>query len=99
VALVSNTNDFHFSYCTREFGFLDMIRKRYLSYQIRALKPSPAYYQHVLRDLGVDPSHALFVDDLAENVDGAVRVGMRGHEFVGGQELRQELRVHLERNV
>ncbi|MEX2115367.1 MAG: HAD-IA family hydrolase [Bacteroidota bacterium] len=81
VALVSNTNEFHFEYCIRQFSFLSHVPRRYLSYRLRSLKPDPKYYIAVTAGLGIPASKSLFVDDLAENIEGARNAGMKGHCF------------------
>jgi len=45
-------------------------------------KPDPEVFRHVLAALEVDASEAVFVDDLAANVEGARSVGMRAHVHV-----------------
>jgi len=47
--------------------------------EIGVAKPDPAVFRHVLGELGVDATEALFIDDLAENVEGARSVGIRAH--------------------
>jgi len=46
-------------------------------------KPDPDVFRLVCSSLGVDPSGALFVDDLLENVEGARTAGMSAHQHVG----------------
>ncbi|MEQ8840039.1 MAG: HAD family phosphatase [Acidimicrobiales bacterium] len=41
-------------------------------------KPDPAIYHHTLSELGVAPGNAVFLDDMAANVDAAVAIGMHG---------------------
>lgn len=95
VALVSNTNDFHFTYCLKTFDFLDLIPHRFLSYQMKSLKPSPVYYQKVLEELKIPPKSALFIDDMPENIEGAVNAGMTGHVFRGAEGLESIIKNHL----
>jgi len=46
-------------------------------------KPDPAIYRHTLGELGVAPGNAVFLDDMASNVNAAIAVGMHGI-VVGG---------------
>jgi len=46
-------------------------------------KPDPAAYQWCCRALGLAPENILFIDDRAENVAAAERLGMRTHRFTG----------------
>jgi HAD superfamily hydrolase (TIGR01509 family) len=46
---------------------------------IGARKPDPRAYAAAAAALGLSPSECVFVDDLAENVEGAQRAGMRAY--------------------
>ncbi len=91
VALVSNTNEFHFEHCRRNFPFLSLIPRYFLSWEMRVLKPYAEYYSYVLRELNVPADRAIFIDDLRENVDGAQKAGMIGIVFNGGVTLAKKL--------
>lgn len=41
-------------------------------------KPDPAIYQHTLQQLGIEPRHALFLDDYPSNVEAARALGING---------------------
>jgi epoxide hydrolase-like predicted phosphatase len=45
------------------------------------VKPDPRIYRIAAERLGVRPEEAVFVDDVAENVEGARAVGMHGVQF------------------
>jgi HAD superfamily hydrolase (TIGR01509 family) len=45
------------------------------------MKPDPAIYRLALERLAVPASAAVFIDDVAANVDAAVAIGMRGLVF------------------
>lgn len=92
VALVSNTNDLHFAYCRKNFHFLSLIPRYFLSWEMKALKPDAAFYDRVLHDLEITSNRAVFIDDLSENIDAAVKAGMVGIEFKGERELLERLK-------
>jgi len=54
-------------------------------------KPDAAIYKRALDILGRSAERILFIDDRAENVAGAVSVGMKGIHFLGADSLRPEL--------
>lgn len=54
-------------------------------------KPDPAIFRLAVERFGIDPAGALFIDDVAANVAGAVSVGMEGHQFANATTLEQEL--------
>lgn len=91
-ALVSNTNPLHVDHCLRTVPSLRHLKRFYLSYELKALKPDPAFYEGVVRGEGIDPSSMLFIDDLPENIAGATEAGMQGVVFSGIEGLRDELR-------
>ena len=57
----------------------------------RLVKPDPAIYQLALRRFGLAPGEAIFIDDRADNVAGAVANGFIGHQFAGHDALESEL--------
>ncbi len=59
-----------------------------ISADLGAMKPSPAAYQAVLTELGIVPERALFVDDMAANVEGAAALGIRAIHFTPEFDLR-----------
>ncbi len=58
-------------------------------------KPEPAAYEWCIRELGLPPGEVLFVDDRAENVDAARRLGLQGHVFTSPEELWVTLEAAL----
>lgn len=54
-------------------------------------KPSEGIYRAALAAAGVPAAEAAFVDDRAENVEAAVRMGMRGHVFLTAAGLAEAL--------
>jgi epoxide hydrolase-like predicted phosphatase len=58
-------------------------------------KPDPAIYYTALERLGVTPEEAIFVDDFAENIEAARRLGIRTLHFRGGMDWRVELSQRL----
>lgn len=58
-----------------------------LSYEVHAVKPEPAIYEHCLEGLGTPPEQTLFLDDRIENVQGAELFGMRGVQFTNRDDV------------
>jgi len=65
------------------YPFLGMFDRRYVSGQLRLMKPEPAIYAHVEADCGLPPDTLLFADDRPENVAAAAARGWRTHLFDG----------------
>ncbi len=58
-----------------------------LSYEIHAVKPEPAIYEHCLEGLDALPRNTLFFDDRMENVQGAELLGIRAVQFLDRDEV------------
>ncbi|MBC7237569.1 MAG: HAD family phosphatase [Chloroflexi bacterium] len=69
-------------------GFFDA---QVFSYQVGVLKPDPRAYEAVLSALDVPAEVALMIDDSADNVMGARRVGMEALCFQNTERLLADL--------
>ncbi|MGC8652244.1 MAG: HAD-IA family hydrolase [Candidatus Micrarchaeia archaeon] len=67
-------------------------RRIFASCYMHMRKPSKQIYLHLLKEMHAKPSEALFVDNLAENVAGASRVGIRALRFVTYKTLVKDLK-------
>jgi putative hydrolase of the HAD superfamily len=63
-----------------------------LSYEIHAVKPEPAVYEHCLEGLNTPPEQTLFLDDRIENVQGAELLGIRAIQFTSRDDVMLRLR-------
>ncbi|MFN2615307.1 MAG: HAD family hydrolase [Actinomycetota bacterium] len=55
-------------------------------------KPDPEIYRLTCERLGVEPSRAVFVDDIPSNVEGAQKVGLHAIRFTTTDEVLDQLR-------
>jgi putative hydrolase of the HAD superfamily len=60
-----------------------------VSCEVGVAKPDPRIYQICLSRLGVEPNHALFVDDRLENIDAAARLGIQTFHFASDDPMRR----------
>jgi len=90
-AILSNLGDTVHANIEREFAWLSRFNVLVWSYELRVAKPDPAIYRHVLKELGVRPEEALFVDDKQVNIDAARALGMKGSVFTTVAHLREDL--------
>jgi putative hydrolase of the HAD superfamily len=63
-----------------------------LSYEVRAIKPEPAIYEHCLEGLGLPPKETLFLDDRIANVQGAEMLGIDSIEFLDRDDVLLRIR-------
>lgn len=66
----------------------------YVSAELRRAKPDPAIFHDIVTRMGVTADETLFVDDLAENIEGAKTAGLRALQFKGFQTFRTELAAY-----
>lgn len=75
--LLSNTSPLHFEHIKKNFGFVNLLHKFALSYELKSLKPDAIIYERTTRHLGIDPEESLFIDDLRENCEAAEKFGFK----------------------
>jgi len=66
-----------------------------ISAEVGVLKPDPRIYETALGRVGVPAEAALLVDDLPENVDAAIQLGMSGVLFREPSQARRDLAALL----
>ena len=94
IFLLSNTNDLHVAHIEAAIlpahnivSLSALFEGVYLSQDIGWRKPQPQAFAHAVHHIGLPASSILFVDDLPDNVEGAQRVGLRGHHHHPGSAL------------
>jgi glucose-1-phosphatase len=92
-ALVSDTNEIHYKLSLKKFEALHLLHKHYLSYQLHVMKPAQSFYDAIIQNQGIDPSHMLFIDDLETNVKGAQMAGMQALRFENSDKLENALKT------
>jgi epoxide hydrolase-like predicted phosphatase len=80
-ALLSNALSNLRAYLSEEWKISDAFDLIVVSAEEGLMKPDPAIYRLALERLAVPASAAVFIDDVAANVDAAVAIGMRGLVF------------------
>lgn len=90
--LISNTNELHFEFIKKHYPILKHFRKHFPSHEVGARKPEPAIFRHALKEAQVRAEEAVFIDDIADFVEAAKNVGMRGIQFQSRHLLEEDLR-------
>ena len=89
--LISNVNRPHFEYCRGRFPFLKRMTGWILSYEVGHMKPHPAIYKRALEMARLPASQIFYIDDRADLIEAAQRLGFQAHHFEGIDPLLQEL--------
>ena len=64
-----------------------VFRKCFLSYEMKALKPSETFYKTVVSEIGLPAEQMIFIDDSQKNVDGAIAAGLPSVYYEPGTDL------------
>ncbi len=78
VAIISNTNAAHVLWLDEHLPELRDFDLVMMSNEVGLLKPDPAIFTTALELLDVLPAQAIFIDDIAENVEAARVLGIAG---------------------
>ena len=91
--LLSNTNSIHRKYGWNYYEFLKHFDKLILSYEVGAYKPEEKIYKAAEAFSQKPPQEHLFIDDVAEYVQGAKNIGWDGIQFSNYYNLLNELNL------
>jgi glucose-1-phosphatase len=89
--VLSNTNPIAIDYLLEHYSFLKDLDGHIFSYEVGLLKPDAAIYEHALAKYGLTAERTIFVDDNADYVEGARRVGLRTIHFQNPKQAYAEL--------
>jgi len=90
--LLSNTDSERFVFVRRRFPEVLFFDHYVLSYELKLLKPDPAIYLAAARLAGTSPGECVFIDDMEENIVGAIDAGLAGIHYRPETDLAAELR-------
>ena len=81
IYILSNNNPIVSSHMSDLFAgvgvdYENVFKKSFLSFEMKALKPSEAFYKRVLEQIDCPVEDLLFIDDSQKNVDGALAAGL-----------------------
>lgn len=89
--LLSNTSECHFNRVYAHYPILHLFDDHVLSFEVRALKPSPLIFQKALSKALCEPKNCFYTDDIPEFVNGAKKAGLDGELFTGVSALKSAL--------
>ena len=91
IYILSNYPESLFKKHTEYADFMDDINGLMVSYMIHKAKPAEDIYKALCDKYGLDRSESIFFDDRSENVEGAVKFGMKSVKILSEQVLLDEL--------
>lgn len=95
---LATNQDLYRAACMRQkTPYAQILDGAYFSCDIRAAKPSAAFFRHIVTDLGLAPEQLLFLDDQYRNIGGARSAGLNAQQWTpedGVTRLRGILHAH-----
>jgi FMN phosphatase YigB (HAD superfamily) len=91
--LLSNTNAIHFPMVRANYPLIRHFDHYVLSYQVRALKPSPKIYAEAVAHADCTPEECFFTDDIGLYVEAARHAGIDAVQFQSVAQLEADLRA------
>lgn len=91
LGLLSNASDIARRVFSETYGVLPRFDSVTISCEEGVMKPDPRIYRVALERAGALPAEAVFVDDVAANIEGARLVGMLGVHFRSAEQTLAEL--------
>jgi glucose-1-phosphatase len=91
--LYSNTNAIHIEYVKNRFlsehhfPFESLFENTFYSHEIHDRKPQPSGFEKVIRMAGIIPGETLFVDDFIQNIEAALKLGLKVYHYIPGTDL------------
>jgi glucose-1-phosphatase len=89
--VLSNTNAIHFDMVRQSYPLLRHFHDLVLSYEVKAMKPSPAIYRAAIARAQCRPEECFFTDDIPAYVEGARREGIDAVQFESCAQLERDL--------
>jgi len=88
---ISNWSAETFPVALRKYEFLRLFEGIVVSGEVKMIKPFEDIYLHAFKKFNIEPQSAVFIDDNAENIETANRLGMKGILFQSPNLLKHEL--------
>ena len=91
IYILSNYSTYMLEKTQDELTFLKYVDGAIFSCQVKQIKPEPAIYQTLLNRYHLDPEKSVFLDDRAENCEGARKEGIHAIQFESFKQAAAEL--------
>jgi epoxide hydrolase-like predicted phosphatase len=95
-ALLSNAWDDLRQVIAEKWHFEDVFDAIIISAEVGVAKPDPRIFQLTLDRLGVNASQAIFVDDMAVNIEAARFIGMNAIQFLTAAQVKRDIEQLLD---
>jgi putative hydrolase of the HAD superfamily len=90
-ALLTNANHEFLEPIIKEAGLAELFDVITMSSHVGVTKPAAPIFHHTLERLGVQPSEAVFIDDVKRNAEGAKALGMQAIYYQNFEQMESDL--------
>ena len=92
LGIISNTCQAHREHAVKKYPMLTTFFDPFItSFEVKAMKPDAKIYEYAAARVKVAAEEIFFVDDRAENVEGARRCSWHAVQFSGARQLAEDL--------
>jgi len=91
LGILSNTNKIHWKIFKRKFKFINLIKYKFLSFEIGEIKPDEKIYKFVIEKLKCKPEEIIYFDDNIINVNAAEKIGIKSYKVNGFIDLNKKI--------
>jgi putative hydrolase of the HAD superfamily len=91
IFVISDTNRLHFEHVRSRFPILGNVQRFILSYEVGVRKPHPKIFVEAIRQAQTTAERTFFVDDRAEVVEAASKLGFQAVVFKDTDSFAQDL--------
>ena len=92
--ILSNYGAWTYEHTKEALSFVEDVDGALFSFQVKQIKPEPEIYRTLLARYDLKADECVFLDDRAENIEGAKACGIHGIRFTSFEQAKQSLREY-----
>lgn len=92
--ILSNYGAWTYEHTKEALSFVEDVDGALFSFQVKQIKPEPEIYHTLLARYDLKADECVFLDDRAENIEGARACGIHGIRFTSYEQAKQSLREY-----
>ena len=93
LVMLSNTCTVHYDWLRSQCDIFAPFHALVLSFQVGAVKPEAAIFEHALQQIHCDPEECFYTDDIPAYVEAGLSFGLQAEVFTGLSSFREHLRA------
>ena len=88
--MLSNVDASHINFIDKNFTYVKNVKKRILSYKVRAVKPEKKIFKELINKYKILPEESIFIDDLKSNILAARELGFNAIQYTSHKRFLKE---------